>query len=188
MVDVKNKRCRANEKGILCPIKGNKTYDGFCTKCFAHLFPAHPKTARIRGKSKELQVVAHIASKYEGFIHDKPLYFDLDGGCCPSKRRIDLRKLIGNTILAIEVDEEQRSYHLAPERYDDLFMDFSGKYLFIRYNPDSFKDAKGNRKNPLFATRMKALEAECEKQIDRIQAEANTEPVEIVYLFYNEQV
>jgi len=55
--------------------------------------------------------------------------------CCPSKRRIDLRKLFGNTSLCIEFDEDQhKRYDKVDEmsRYNELFMDFSGKYIFIR--------------------------------------------------------
>ena len=43
--------------------------------------------------------------KYEGFKHDKSFDVDLEGGCCATKRRVDIRKLIGNTMLCIEVDE-----------------------------------------------------------------------------------
>ena len=44
----------------------------------------------------------------------------------------------------IEVDEEQHKSNIKQDeehRYDDLFMYFSGKYIFIRYNPDPYKDA-----------------------------------------------
>jgi len=43
--------------------------------------------------------------KYEGFKNDKSFDVDLEGGCCATKRRVDIRKLIGNTMLCIEVDE-----------------------------------------------------------------------------------
>ena len=44
-----------------------------------------------------------INQEFEGFIHDTPLY---TGNCdCTHRRRIDHRKMIGNTILAIETDE-----------------------------------------------------------------------------------
>jgi len=185
MINIKNTRCRANEYDIPCPITGNRNYDGFCTHCFAHLFPSHPKTQNIRKKSKELQVVSYISSKYEGFLHDKPLYVDLNGGCCPSKCRIDLRKLINNTLLCIEIDEEQRSYHLKEDRYNNLFIDFSGKYIFIRYNPDKYTDKDGKRKNPFFNTRMDRLEEELRKHMERIEKGENKELVEIHYLYYN---
>ena len=68
-----------------------------------NLFP-DPRALTVRKKSKELEVVSHIANKYEGFVHDKPFYVDLQGGCCATKRRIDLRKLINDTMLCIEID------------------------------------------------------------------------------------
>jgi hypothetical protein len=80
----------------------------------------------------------HINENFEGFIHDKPLY---TGNCdCTHRRRIDHRKLIGNTILAIETDEfGHRGYDKRDEeiRYDDLYMIHSGKWMFIRFNPDT---------------------------------------------------
>ena len=46
-----------------------------------------------------------INQEFEGFYHDKPLWTnDCD---CTHRRRIDHRKLIGNTLLAIETDENQ---------------------------------------------------------------------------------
>ena len=84
-----------------CRTYGNRKLNGFCTQCFVNVFPDDPRTLTVRKKSTEIQVVSHILSKYEGFIHDKPFYVDLEGGCCSSKRRIDLRKLITNTMLCI---------------------------------------------------------------------------------------
>lgn len=189
MVDIVKRLCRSNERPweIPCPVKGNKRYDGFCTHCFSHLFPSHPKTAQIRKKSKELQVVSHITSKYDGFLHDKPLYVNLSGGCCLSKRRIDLRKLVNGTMLCIEIDESQhKGYCRIDERarYDDLFMDFSGKYIFIRYNPDKYS-MNGVNKNPSFSTRMRALEVEIEKHVGRIKDGDNQELVEVHHLHYD---
>ena len=188
MGNIISKKCRANERGFMCPTWANPYYDGYCTHCFAHLFPNHPKTANIRKNYKELKVVHHISSRYEGFLHDKPLYVNLNGGCCPSRRRIDLRKLIGNTLLCIEIDERQhRGYCQIDEenRYNDLFVDFSGKYIFIRYNPDKFKDDKGKRRNPEFETRMEVLEKEMKKHMLRIDREENKDLLEIHHLFFD---
>ena len=140
-------------------------------------------------KSKELQVVSYILSKLDGFIHDKPFYVDLEGGCCATKRRIDLRRLINNTMLCIEIDENQHKSYIKQNenvRYDDLFMDFSGKYIFIRYNPDRFKDKYGKMKNPFFDTRMEVLDNVINKHILRIIAQDNDNLVEIHHLFYDE--
>lgn len=193
MVDIRNKRCNANGKGIYCPQQGNRNYDGFCTHCFANLFPCHPKTVTIRTKSKELKVVSHLVANDKAWICDKPLFVDLNGGCCPSKRRIDLRKLIGNTMLCVEIDEGQHKDRIYVKeekegtRYNDLFMDFSGKYIFIRYNPDMYTDGSGKKKNPHFATRMAALEKELEAQLQRINEGKNSELLEIIHLFYDEE-
>ncbi len=177
MINIKNKKCKANE---ICPKRANPYYDGYCAYCFVKLFPNHPKTANIRKNAKELKVVNYISSQYSGFIHNKPIG--------PSRRRIDIRKRIKDTLLCIEIDEYQhRSYSEVSEeiRYNDLSMDFSGKFIFIRYNPDEFGDKKGKKRNPKFEIRMEILEKEIEKHMLRIKQEENEESLEIHYLYYN---
>mgnify|MGYP003343857297 FL=1 len=60
-----------------------------------------------------------------------------------------------------------------------------GKFVFIRFNPDPFKNALGTRKNPYMKRRMEYLEEEINKQIERINNEENTELLEIVKIFYD---
>ena len=111
------------------------------------------------------------------FIHDKALY---TGGCdCTHRRRIDHRCLIGNTLLCIETDEfAHRGYDQHDEeiRYDDLYMIDSGKFIFIRFNPDG--------KGVDMEDKLDRLVEEIYTQIQRIENEENTELVEIVKLFY----
>ena len=174
-----------------CRQRGNRKLSGFCSHCFVDLFPEDPRALTVRKKSKEIQVMTYVFSKYDGFKHDKPFYVDLEGGCCATKRRIDLRKLINNTMLCIEVDENQHKSYIKQNeeiRYDDLFMDFSGKYIFIRYNPDKFIDKYGKSKNPMFNTRMDVLEKSIDKHIDRILNYENHELVEVHHPFYDEDV
>nr|QBK85306.1 MAG: endonuclease [Iridovirus LCIVAC01] len=182
MINIRDKRCLANGHGFMCPRWANPYYDRFCTHCFAKLFPNHPKTANICKHAKELKVVNYISSKYEGFLHDKIIG--------PSRRRIDLRKRIKDTLLCIEIDEFQHRRSGYSEendevRYNDLSMDFSGKYIFIRYNPDKFKDERGKKRNPKFETRMDVLEKEMKKQMLRIEQEENKELLEIHHLFFD---
>ena len=119
-----------------------------------------------------------INANFEGFVHDKPLY---TGDCnCTHHRRIDHRKLIGNTILAVETDEfGHRSYDQQDEeiRYNDLFMIHSGNWIFIRFNPDDnfSKVDIDDKLNKLIKTM-----DEC---IDRIEREENTELLEIIKLY-----
>ena len=65
-------------------------------------------------------------------------------------------------------------------------MDFTGKYIFIRYNPDKYKDKFNKSKNPFFNNRMEVLEHVINKQINRIKNEDNIELLEIHHLFYDE--
>jgi len=130
----------------------------------------HSKDIRVRNTLKT-RIVERC------FIHDKALY---TGGCdCTHRRRIDHRCLIGNTLLCIETDEfAHRGYDEKDEeiRYDDLYMVFSGKWIFIRFNPDG--------KGVDMEDKLDRLVEEVEKQIWRIENEENTELVEIIKLFY----
>ena len=120
-----------------------------------------------------------INEHFKGFIHDRPLYTH---NCnCTHRRRIDHRKFIGNTILAIETDEfGHRGYDKYDEeiRYDDVYMIHSGKWIFIRFNPDNniSKIDIDDKLNKLIET--------MEECINRIECEENTELVEIIKLYY----
>ena len=64
-------------------------------------------------------------------------------------------------------------------RYDDLYMVYSGKWIFIRFNPD------GCGVEPLaMEDKLARLMEEVETQTARIERSENTELVEIVKLFY----
>ena len=65
--------------------------------------------------------------------------------------------LITNAMLCIEMDENHHKKYITYDeniRYDNLFMDLSGKYMFIRYSPDKFVDTYNTPKNPFFQKRM----------------------------------
>ena len=104
------------------------------------------------------------------------------GNCeCIHKRRVDHRKLIGNTLLAIETDEyAHRGYDEKKEeiRYDDLYMIHSGKWIFIRFNPDD------NRDKTDIEDKITVLITTIEEQILRIENEDNSELLEIIKLYY----
>ena len=164
---------------------GDKKYDNYCATCFKQIFPTDPRSANLRLKGPETYV-RNVLHKFDkNFIHDKPLY---TGHCdCTHRRRIDFRQLIGNTMLCVEVDERQhKGYSSSDEedRYNDLFMIFSGKWVFIRFNPDSYIH-KGKRANPKIDKRIPTLLTEITNQIARINKEENTELVEIVKLFFD---
>lgn len=169
-----------------CYNTGNIKYRYYCTFCFQHLFPEDPLTLQIRQKTKENAVRDFINECFEGFKHDQVLW---TGNCdCSNRRRIDHRKLIGNTLLCIETDEFQhKRYDKTDEeiRYDDLYMLHGGKFIFIRFNPDKYYNSNGTLKNPYMKIRLSVLYDEINNQIERIKKEENTELLEIVHLFYD---
>jgi hypothetical protein len=179
-----SKRC-IEHSGKRCPLcidhidsrVGNKKYDGYCATCFKRSFPNDERSKIIHSHTKEIRVRNFINEHFEGFIHDKPLYTH---NCdCTHRRRIDHRKLIGNTILAIETDEHaHNTYDEYDEeiRYDDVYMIHSGKWIFIRFNPDG--------KGVDMEDKLDKLLEVIEDQIERIEREENTDLVEIIKLFY----
>ena len=91
-------------------------------------------------------------------------------------------------MLCIETDENQhKRYDEKDEelRYDDLYMLHSGKFIFIRFNPDKYINKNGTRVDPCMKKRMGDLYSEINIQIERIHAEENTELLELHYLFYD---
>lgn len=182
-------KCRGID-GI-CPYgckTGNIKYDNFCTYCFCHLFPDDKRTKNIRSKSKEIEVINHICLTHTGkWYHDQPLYVNYENKCCPSRRRIDLRQLIGNTMLCIEIDENQHKYYTHYDefkRYNEILCDFTCKYIFIRYNPDKYIK-NGKKYNPNIKKRLARLDRVIKKQILRIKNNKNTDLLEIKHLYYD---
>jgi hypothetical protein len=179
-----NIQCKC--KNINCTSSGNIKYRYYCTHCFSNLFPNDPLSLQVRIKSKEIYIRDFLKENFNGFIHDIALW---TGNCdCSHRRRIDFRILVNNTLLCIEVDENQhKRYNNKDEeiRYDDLFMIHGGKFIFIRFNPDHYINKNGTKVNPYMKKRMDDLKYEINHQIDRINDEKNTELLEIVYLFYD---
>ena len=181
----KTKLCIEHGGGERCPHcvlwpdsrGGQKSYDGYCATCFKRIFPDDPRSKIIYAHTKEIRVRNAISEQFEGFIHDKPLY---TGHCdCTMRRRIDHRTLIGATLLCVETDEfAHRNYDQKDEeiRYDDLFMVHSGKWIFIRFNPDG--------KGVDMEDKLTRLIDEIQIQMERIENEENTELVDIIKLFY----
>ena len=186
--DIKNEYMKAlsksNKYRYLCPNckdwpdgrKGRKGYDGYCATCFKFLFPQDP---RVKSYGfKEAQTKAFIDKHFQDFRHNK--YIETAHPCdCTKRRRIDHRRCIGNTLICVETDERaHEGYSVQDERdrYHDAIMDWGGKLVFIRFNPDG----KGFTMDEKHAR----LAAEINEQVRRVEAEENTELCERVYLFY----
>jgi hypothetical protein len=128
-----------------------------------------------------------INSRFEGFQHDNPLWYNETAYNFTNKTRIDHRKLINDTLLCIEIDENQhKSYSKEHEiaRYNDLIVVFGCKFIIIRFNPDEYKD-NGKSYNPMLIIRLPVLGKEIMKQIKRIETNENTELLEVIELYYD---
>jgi len=182
----KTDKCVSHGGGKRCPHcidwpdsqGGSSAYDGYCSRCFKSIFPNDERSKKVYRHTKEIMVRNIINENFAGFVHDRPLY---TGNCdCTHRRRIDHRKLINNTILAIETDEfGHRGYDKKDEeiRYDDVYMIHSGKWIFIRFNPDS------NVSKIDIEDKLNKLVETMEECIYRIEQEENTELVEIIKLY-----
>lgn len=166
--------------------KGQEKYDGYCIRCFKHCFPNDPRINTIKADTKEFKVQHFINQHFEGFIHNVPIY---SHNCdCTCRRRIDHYLPLGGSILVVETDEYQHRYYSKMEedvRYNDLYMHFSGKWIFIRFNVHSYTDNTGHYRLTKLPARLEVLRHEIDKQIKRINNDENTDLLEIVPLFYD---
>jgi hypothetical protein len=154
---------------------GHKKYDGYCFRCFKEEFPDDTRTKN-RARA-ELMVREYINSKWTDFVHDHVI--ETAHCACTHRRRVDHRKLVGNTLICIETDEWwHRNYDKDDEdaRYHDIMMTWGGKLLFIRINPDG--------KGPPIEKRLEKLGTAIEVHLKRIEAEENTSILEVWHLYY----
>jgi hypothetical protein len=162
----------------------NRKYRNYCARCFQRLFPNDPLTFGIQCKTKEIAVRDFLNANYSGFVHDRAITTP----DCSCLRRIDHRKLIDDTLLCIETDENQhKSYNKEDEekRYNDIHITWGvGKVIWIRFNPDSYR-VKNVKKNPHISTRLRALAKEIDHHVSRIENDENTNLVEIHLMYYD---
>jgi len=88
--------------------------------------------------------------------------------------------------LCVEIDENQhKSYASGYEegRYNDLFMDFSGQYVFLRVNPDAYRNG-GVRVDTPFEERLNAVLSKIETLLH--QGPESDKMVEVHHLFYDQ--
>lgn len=191
MTDVKNKRCISEHCDTIIT---TKKYDGYCAFCFHNLFPDDPRSTKY--KTKERLVAAVFRDNYPCCfqLYDKTLPH-----ACASKRRPDILPDRGDRVFIIEIDEDQhRGYDSTCEeqRVNDLFTDCGSKpMVFIRFNPDAYKNSAGItvkssfiisktgvvKPTKYFNTRIAELRAIVEAHF----YEPLTEPVKILNLFFD---
>jgi hypothetical protein len=204
MEDVKSKKCQGGHtsdgKLFTCPFQSSaniKKYRGHCMRCFCYMFPEdvvalQSKQLLNRHETKVRFSIEENFGKNFNFTFDKRVAL---GDCkdCTIGRRPDALTMIDSVMLCVETDENQhQSYDEMDEemaRYNDLMMNYTAKWIYIRFNPDSFINAQGRKQNPDIQQRLPVLISEIQKQIYRIKSgeiHEKNEYVEIIYLFYDE--
>ncbi len=134
MVDVISPRCKTE----LCDVQvRNDKYEGYCLRCFVHLFPDKPASRNF--KTKESAVVQFVKTHFPQFdwVIDKRVR----DGC--SARRPDLLLDFGYFVLMIENDENQHYDYggcsCENKRLMQLSQDVGHRPLIIiRFNPDDY--------------------------------------------------
>lgn len=187
-------------KSPFCEIQLNNInklkYDGYCLRCFIHLFPDKPNTRNY--KTKEKCVLDYIHQQFPNFtwIADKKI----QDGC--SLRRPDLLLELGTHILIVEVDENKHNdYNCSCEnkRLMEISQDLQHRpIIFIRFNPDGYIDQNGNiikscwKLNNLgIMSIMKTKQKEWDERLDTLKQQIQywidnptEKTIEIVELFY----
>lgn len=129
-----------------CATLGSAKYDGYCVRCYVHLFPDQPITRQFRIKERHVYdaVVARFPDR--GWVLNRTIH----GGC--SQRRPDIFLDAGTFVVIVEVDEEQhRGYSCENRRIMELFRDGGCRPVaFVRFNPDGYVDATGRSVSSCF--------------------------------------
>jgi hypothetical protein len=102
---------------------------------------------------------------------------------------VDHRRLIGNTLLCVETDENFHKYYDPDDedvRYHDLITAFGGKLCFVRFNPHKFNLDDRHDLGPPLAERLERLRAEITRHIGRLERGENNSLLEVWYLYYPE--
>jgi hypothetical protein len=163
--------------------RGYSQYDGMCFRCFGRKFP-HDERVKSRGRI-ELRVRSYLDSHFPDFVHDTPIH---TAHCvCSHRRRIDHRRLIGNTLLCVETDENFHQYYDPDDeeaRYHDVIMAWGGKLCFVRFNPHKFNLDDRCDHGPPLAERLERLRAEVTRHIGRLERGGNTAYLEVHHLYY----
>ena len=92
-------------------------------------------------------------------------------------------------MLCIEINENQHKCYCKinkEKQYNELVINFTGKQIFIRFNPDKYADSNNKRRNPKMGKRLEKLLKETNIHIKRIENGTNDELIEIFYLYFNE--
>jgi hypothetical protein len=164
-------------------------WNPYCFRCYCVLNP--DAVIPRKYKLKEHHVVDFLKSQFQETL---TMRFDkmVEGGC--SRKRPDVFIDFGSHCLIIEVDEHQHvSYSCEEKRMIYLYEDVGfRKIVFLRFNPDRYKDDKTVYLSPFRYTRAGILhleETEFRRRMDHIVERIHvhrsepTEQITVEYMF-----
>ena len=174
-------------------IVGSK-WKPYCFRCYCVLNP--DAIIPRKYKLKEHHIVDALKAHFKEQI---TMIFDkaIEGGC--SKKRPDVSIDFGSHYLMIEIDENRHvNYSCEEKRMVELYEDVGfRKIIFLRFNPDRYKEGTHKYISPFKYTRSGILqldETEFNRRIQQLLLLINihriTEPLEqitIEYLFYGDE-
>ena len=151
METILGKRCQRENCLTRVDYTQSQKYDGYCVTCFVHLFPEREVTRNY--KTKENEVVVYVKSLNIDKEYLTTFDRKIQDGC--SLRRPDIMIECVTHVVIIEVDENQ---HFSQEcscedkRHMQIFQDLGNNrpVVFIRFNPDGYKDSHGKRQPSCF--------------------------------------
>ena len=166
----------------------------YCFRCYCVLNP--DAVIPRKYKLKEHHVVDALKAHFKEqitMIFDKPV----EGGC--SKKRPDVSIDFGSHCLMIEIDENRHlNYSCEERRMVELYEDIGfRKIIFLRFNPDGYKEGTHKYISPFRYTRSGILqldETEFNRRIAQLIARMNahcllepTEQITVEYMFYGDE-
>jgi len=170
-------------------VVGSK-WNPYCFRCYCVLNP--DAVIPRKYKLKEHHVVDKLK---ENFQEKFTMRFDkiVEGGC--SRRRPDVAIDFGSHCLMIEIDENKHTnYSCEEKRMVELYEDVGfRKIVFLRFNPDRYKDGSTVYPSPFRYTRAGILhleETEFNRRMDQLMERIRahrvepTDQITVEYLFY----
>jgi hypothetical protein len=199
MVQLNTKICKNDNESYKCTTRIPHTrYDGYCLRCYTHLFPDATITKSY--KTKELRVIEFIKNTFTNtkIVCNKTVPNGM------SKRRPDICINNDDYNIIIEVDEYQHNSYediCENKRVMELFVDLQNKPLvMIRFNPDDYINDKGKKIKTCWSVAKNGLVVLNKNKIidwnnrlnklkDTLEYYLHYPPkkeVEIIYLYYDD--
>lgn len=187
--------------GKACPGQAqNRVYEGYCARCFSHLFPDKPAARNY--KTKERLVLERLKPVLAAEFPHLETSFDraVSGGCSRRRPDVFVDALTHSVIGEIDEEGHDKDEYCACEnkRMMQLFQDLGNRpVVFVRINPDAYTDPQGRRHGSCFgrdsAGKLVVVdEAEWRARVDlfieRVRESLRTVPereVTVEHLYYD---